>query len=404
MKKSLIATQKHSTKDVLRFAHPFVTDTPVSDRPVIPGVGTRMTDHIKNQLEPIPDPIRDPTMQLSEVIGDKGVTEIEAAGSIIIHSTGDTGTDDELMQQMVAKAMVGDYDASHPASSPAFFFHLGDVNYYENNDKGYQQQFYSPYRNYPGKIIAIPGNHDGELFKYDGSSVGQQVTLGAFMANFCQPVTGVPPAAQATYREMISQPGVYWHLDAPFVDLIGLYSNVAENPGYISAASIGFKQKAWLDATLLKISGQRAAGSKRALIIGVHHPPLSAGHHSGSTEMLDDIDDSCTKAGIMPTAVLAGHAHNIQTFTRLISFDGRDLKIPFVVCGGGGRRVQPVGAADGSISDTPTKLSSKHSFDNSAKDWGYLTLTITAHELTIAVFTVDSNGNKSPFATINTGI
>jgi hypothetical protein len=29
------------------------------------------------------------------------------------------------------------------------------------------------------------------------------------------------------------QPGVYWLLDAPFVRIIGLYSNCLENPGYL---------------------------------------------------------------------------------------------------------------------------------------------------------------------------
>jgi len=363
-----------------------------------------MTDFIKTRLEPIPDPIRDPTMTLAEVIGDQGVSGIEAAGSIIIHAVGDTGTQDAVMQQMVAKAMKDDYDAAHPDQSPAFFFHLGDVIYYENNDKGYQEQFYSPYKEYPGKIIAIPGNHDGELFKYDGSSTGQKTTLAAFVDNFCQPVTGVPEAAQATYREMISQPGVYWYLNAPFVDIVGLYSNVAENPGYISGPAIGYKQKTWLDETLQAISRQRAAGLKKALIIAVHHPPLSGGHHSSSTEMLDDIDDSCTKAAIMPTAVLAGHAHNLQVFTRYLTFQGQDLKIPFVIAGGGGRRVQNVSAADASIVDCPTKLTSKYSFDKSAKEYGFMKLSITQKELTIEIFTVDEDGGTAPFATLKNNI
>jgi hypothetical protein len=278
------------------------------------------------------------------------------------------------------------------------------VNYYENNDKGYQEQFYSPYREYPGKIIAIPGNHDGELFKYDGTTSGQTVTLQAFQDNFCQPVTGVPPAAMTTYREMISQPGVYWRLETPFADIVGLYSNVAENPGYISAPAIGNKQKDWLDQTLAAIAKERAGGKKKALIIAVHHPPLSGGHHSGSTEMLNDIDDSCQQAAIMPTAVLAGHAHNLQVFTRYLTFGGKKLKIPFVVAGGGGRRTQPVGKADKKVVDSPTKLKSQLSFDHSAMEYGYLKLTIDAHNLTIEVFTVDKTGKASPFANTKTPI
>jgi hypothetical protein len=70
--------------------------------------------------------------------------------------------------------------------------HLGDVIYYDNTDKGYLEQFYVLYKRYPGKIIAIPGNHDSELFKFDGASTGPTKTLAAFMKNFCQPVPAVP--------------------------------------------------------------------------------------------------------------------------------------------------------------------------------------------------------------------
>jgi hypothetical protein len=97
--------------------------------------------------------------------------------------------------------MTKDIDIAHPAASPAFFLHLGDVNYYDNTDSGYHEQFYVPYKLYPGKIIAIPGNHDSELFKYDGQSTGQTKTLQAFQRNFVQPVPSVPPAAGSTNGE-----------------------------------------------------------------------------------------------------------------------------------------------------------------------------------------------------------
>ena len=318
MKKSLTITQKTSTNEVLRFAHPFYTNIPAGQRAPVGDIGVRMTDYIKTQLEPIPQPIREPTMMLSEIIGNAGVAEIERAGMLRFHSVGDTGMETGNSEQMIADIMTADYNISNPASSPAFFFHLGDVIYYDNTDKGYHAQFYQPYKTYPGKIITIPGNHDGELFKYDGTSTGQKVTLGAFQENFCQPKTGVPPAAGTIYREMISQPAVYWYLNAPFIDIIGLYSNVAENPGYISAPSIGNTQKDWLTKTLTNIKAGRVAGKRKALLIATHHPPLSTGSHSSSTEMLIDIDDSCTKANIMPDACLSAHSHNIQCYTRYL--------------------------------------------------------------------------------------
>src|SRR5207302_8301022 len=159
--------------------------------------------------------------------------------------------------------------------------------------------------------------------------------------------------------------GVYWLLNAPFVDIIGLYANVAENPGYIAAPSIGHKQKDWLTKTLAGIKKTRSSGARKALIIAVHHPPLSNGAHGSSTDMLKDIDDACTTSGIMPDTVLAAHSHDYQRYTRYVAFENKELEIPFIVAGGGGRGLSPhVGIANGVRKDD-------HSFEKSLKGYGY---------------------------------
>src|SRR5262245_30650114 len=234
-------------KTPLRFAHPFFTKVPIERRPVIPGVGQRMTDFVEGTLEKIPAPKRNPPrMTLGEIVGDAGAKAIDASGSISFHAAGDsghTGGATEDMQEFVADAMAADIDIEKPATSPAFFFHLGDVIYYDNTDRGYHEQFYVPYKRYPGKIIAIPGNHDGELFKFDGKPTGQKTTLEAFTKNFLQAKPGVPSAAGTIFREMVSQPGVFWRLDAPFVDVIALYSNIAEGPGNTKSSSCGWRRR-----------------------------------------------------------------------------------------------------------------------------------------------------------------
>ncbi len=48
--------------------------------------------------------------------------------------------------------------------------------------------------------------------------------------------------------------------------------------------------------------------------------------------MLKEIDAICKQTGVWPHAVLSGHAHNYQRFTRAIG----TRQIPFVVCGNGG--------------------------------------------------------------------
>ena len=387
-----------SGNQAFRFAHPFFTDVPIKDRVTVKDVGKRMTDFVQTRLEPIPKPIRAKSvLTLDEVIGTDGVNEIaNKAKQIVFHATGDTGELAGNSQQMVADAMTSDYDISHPEISPAFFFHLGDVDYYDNTDRGYHAQFYEPYKKYPGKIIAIPGNHDGELFKWDNTSTGQTKTLEAFIKNFCQPKAGVPLAAGTIYREMISQPGVYFLLQCPFVDIVGLYSNMAENPGYIVApaendSSNTHMQTDWLTATLTDIAQKRTqSGERKALIIAVHHPPFSVGAHSSSTDMLNDIDTCCNAAGIMPDAFLTAHSHNMQRYTRYLNFNGKDMQIPFFVSGCGGRKIQPVVQATGD-------RTGDHSYDKSVSAYGYLKVTVDSKTLNIQFIEVLAEDEKQVF-------
>jgi hypothetical protein len=390
-----VKSKKSRSVQPLPFAHPFFTTVPKSKRRIIPGVGKGLAEYPSKAwlLEKIPSPKREPTMTLNEIVGAARMNEIKNSGSITFHAVGDTGSPD-TMTEIISGAMALDYDAAHPEISPAFLFHLGDVIYYDNTDKGYLQQFYTPYKHYPGKIIAIPGNHDGEMVKYDQPgqpSTGQTTTLAAFQANFCQDQTGVPPAATTIYREMISQPAVYWYLNAPFVDIVALYSNVADGPGYISDGNvIGTSQKDWLTKQLGDILTQRLKGPRKGLILAVHHPPFSGGGHSPSIDMLKDIDDSCKKAGVVPDAVISGHSHNYQRFTRYFSFKGVNMQIPYYVVGCSGHGTQSVAHADGKQTDD-------HTFESSLQGYGYLTMTCDNKKITFKFYQVQSDGSQQQY-------
>jgi Calcineurin-like phosphoesterase len=390
LKTAKVPAPKHpvTPTTVHRFAHPFFTDKPVAERATVPLVGKRMLDYIEKTLLPFPPPQRDPTMTLADIIGTEGVHQITTAKSMVFHSVGDTGHNGGKGEEIVARIMSADYDPGKPATSPAFFLHLGDVNYYDNTDKGYQAQFYSPYKTYPGKIIAIPGNHDGELFitrKGVTTSTGQKKSLEEFWNNFCQAKPGVPPAAGSIYRQMISQPGVYWLLQTPFADFIGLYSNMAENPGFIAGEKIGTSQKDWLTKTLTAVAKERTKGNVKALIIAVHHPPIASGTlggHSSSTDMLTDIDSCCTTAGITPDLYLTGHAHNYQRWTRKFVFNGANYQVPFFIAGTGGRGVQSVAVANKEVNGDFT-------YEKSFVGFGYLTITVSAKTIVVKTYKVD---------------
>jgi len=285
------------------------------------------------QLQPVPGPWKTPSvLALSDVLGTTAVAQITAAKSITFHSVGDTGgIHDPAKQFAVADAMANDLTGkTYGLGRPAFFFHLGDVVYYLGQELYYYEQFYDPYRNYDAPIIAIPGNHDGMV-----SPTVKQSTLQGFTENFCTQTPSKNPEAQGFARTTMIQPGVYFQFSAPFVDFIGLYSNISEGAtqGVISGGVVGTAQLTFLQQQLTAIGASRKAGTRNALIIAVHHPPFTgSSDHVPSPAMLTDIDAACKAAGIQPDMVMSGHAHLYERYTRTIG----GMQIPFLVAGMGG--------------------------------------------------------------------
>ncbi len=182
----------------------------------------------------------------------------------------------------------------------------------------------------------------------------------------------------------MNQPGVYYLLDAPFLQIVALYSNAAENPGFISGPIPGQAQKTWLLNTLQGIAAQRKGGARKALVLATHHPPFTAGGHSPSTEMLADIDSVCQQAGIMPDLFLSGHSHSYQCSTRELTLAGRALQIPYLVVGTGGINDQAVPPATG-------QKAGDHTFVKSLKGYGYLLVEVSAASIHATMFAVDPN-------------
>jgi Calcineurin-like phosphoesterase len=382
----------------LRYAHPFFTSTPPAARPPSPRAGgaTRMSDWASNQVGPIPPPVRSTTFSLADIIGTAGSDEIARAGTIRLHAVGDTGrTKGGTEPQDIAADMALDYHPDAGGRSPAFFLHLGDVIYDQNKDNAYRDQFYRPYKNYPGKIVAIAGNHDGETFPST-----DPVPLRAFLANFCAPSATVPPIAKSVgiFRETIVEPGVYWLLDAPFVQILALYSNIVDGPGYLfGSSSKGGQDNTqidWLNETALAIAkSRRGSATRKALIVAVHHPPFSSGGHDGSPEVLAALDKAFMAADIQPDAVLSGHAHNYQRYTRQVISGGKPKDIPFLVAGCGGHNDLPVPAAE-------KQQIGDHVYEKSLRGYGYLTVSVSAQRLQIDMWQVPSASDNIPFDTV----
>ncbi len=232
--KSGHAAKEVTGKHPIKKAHPVsAPNDPVFAQPVPSPDPTTFKDPVTDQklksisnVEPVPQPTAggsEPILTLEQILGSSGparIAEINAAGSIVFHAVGDTGSvQGPATQSLVADKMVGDFTEDNNADVPSFFFHLGDVVYYFGEAAYYYDQFYEPYRNYPAPIVAIPGNHDGVL-----SPTSTVPTLDAFLRNFCAAQPVHTPEAAGLSRTAMIEPGVYFTLDAPFVRILGVYS------------------------------------------------------------------------------------------------------------------------------------------------------------------------------------
>ena len=245
---------------------------------------------------------------------------IKGAGKLVFHCVGDTGgIYGTAAQEAVAHAMETQIQSAEAPDRPAFFYHLGDVVYFNGLRHLYGVQFYEPYKYYPALIFAIPGNHDGDTRTQKGDEPDHEKTLTGFIENFC----ASQPEHRDAYRETMTQPYVYWTLEAPFATIIGLYSNV---DGSLDGRGTN-EQQHWFEGQM------RAAPADKCLIVAVHHAPYSLDtDHGGSPAILAALERASSQSERWPDAVLSGHVHNYQRFTREVN--GR--QIPFVVAGAGG--------------------------------------------------------------------
>ena len=372
-----------------RFAQPAPTADPTKFKVVHASdtAAYKILDKEAGTLKPLPfHPSRggtEPVLQLSDVFGKQGPATIAAITQnkqIVFHAAGDTGNTRSVKpQNAVADKMVADFQENDPAQVPAFLFHVGDVVYSFGEAQYYYDQFYEPYRNYPRPIIALAGNHDGMVAP--GSSTP---TLQAFLANFCAPAPQQTAESGGLDRTAMIQPGVYYTLEAPFVRILALYSNRLEDPGIISSQNGTYPDLTDVQLTFLKAALQRIATEKfaGAVIIAMHHPPYTTGKHGGSPVMLQEIDAACKAAGVWPHAVLSGHAHSYQRYTRAIG----GMEIPYVISGNGGHGLTPLVNPGSPALRAPVAVSNLpgvtlENYDD--QNYGYLRVIVTGQQLRI---------------------
>ena len=332
------------------------------------------------RFEPPPPPTTINFHLALETIVPDAAARAAAAKTLVFHCVGDTGgIHGDATQIAIAEAMEKQITDADEANRPAFFYHLGDVIYYNGISRDYKWQFYEPYQYYPAPIFAVPGNHDGDTSVRAGDPPDPEPTLAGFIRNFCD---GSPHPAP--YRNTMTQPYVYWTLDTPLVTIIGLYSNVE---GSLDARGRSDQQQ-WLTAELT------SAPADKRLLIAVHHPCYSLDNaHGGSPDILTAIDSAIVASNRRPDAILSGHVHNYQRFSREI--DG--VKMPYIVAGAGGyadtlRSLHTLQAIGDDLPYQTTHADVRLESANDA-DPGCLRVTVTDTNVTFEYFTVPFDGS-----------
>jgi len=271
-------------------------------------------------LEAIPRPAPGNLSVALSVFDPRASKAASDAGKLVFHCVGDTGgIHGTATQEAIATEMENQLKTAGEGDQARFFYHLGDVIYFNGQSTLYKSEFFEPFQYYPALIFAIPGNHDGDTQTRRGDLPDTEPSLYGFFLNFCDS----SPQHASPYRMSMTQPYVYWTLNAPFVTIIGLYSNVE---GSLDARGRNDQQH-YLETQM------KNADPNKKLLITVHHPPFSLDSaHGGTPDILTALDSGIAASGRIPDAVISGHVHNYQRFSRTI--DNRT--IPYVVAGAGG--------------------------------------------------------------------
>lgn len=351
----------------------------------LPASFQTIIDPQKNPPQPYrnpPPPTGLPPFRLSldSVLSAQAMQSIENSGQLVFHTVGDTGgVNTPTYIENVASYMEADFSGNDITKHPSFFYHLGDVVYYDGELANYYPEFYEPYANYPAAIFAIPGNHDGDVDPQTNES-----SLEGFVRNFCSQVPGHTPEARDAIRTTMIQPNVYWTLLTPLVSFIGLYSNCPEG-GQLSQAQID-----WFTGEL------KAAPEDRALIVAVHHPIYSAyGSKPGSQHLYGVLEAAVQTAGRLPDLVLSGHVHNYQRFTGVLN--GKDVAMIVAGAGGYNKQLHTLSSVFHNSKLPITMKGSTGQLENFCdSQHGYLRVTVIKKGLVCEYITVPDTSTPKP--------
>lgn len=272
-----------------------------------------------DKMLPLPAPTRPYPFHMNI---DTIVDDIDSQ-KMIFHIVGDTGSlRNPCFTLPVATAMTAQYDRTMTTDRPIFLYHLGDVVYNHGETTEYDRQFFIPYQDYPGAIVAIAGNHDSDV---NPDAAEPYESLASFVKVFCATTAAPVDFSLVKNRLSMTQPNVYWVLHTPLAIFIGLHTNVPKF-GIVMA-----EQRHWFVKQLMEAATLQ---NEKMLVVCMHHAPYSADtNHGASLAMIDFLEAAFDETGVRADIVFSGHVHNYQRFLKTET-DGATCT--YVVAGAGG--------------------------------------------------------------------
>jgi hypothetical protein len=247
---------------------------------------------------------------------------------------GDTGEGDGSQYCVVPGLLKAAEDA-------VFLFIASDVIYPAGGINEYRDKFYRPYRDFPGPIYAVPGNHDwydgltGFMLHFcgaDGSGRGSAgPTPGGAFKRFMRKLLWRNPekgdghklaemrAMRARTEQQARQPGPYLAIEAGPLLLVGIDTGIT--------STIDRDHGEWLQRVSRASPKPKILLTGKPLLVDATPKP---GTIEGTATTVDEIVRDPQNNYL---AAIGGDIHNYQRYPVLLD-DGRTIQ--YIVSGGGG--------------------------------------------------------------------
>lgn len=188
---------------------------------------------------------------------------------------------------------------------PDFTLLTGDIVYFRGAEGDYLPKYFKPYQDLIDDQVFFPtlGNHDILTW------------LGKPYFRFFELPTGTAEAASRYYQFSYGD-----------VDFFGLDSN--------QAFTKLLPQYRW-------VKGALAESTAKWKVVFFHHPPYSSGKHGDDKGVKEHLVPLFEQYGV--DVVFAGHEHNYERTKPIKEFDSTARPITYIVTGGGGTDLRPVG-------------------------------------------------------------